>query len=121
MARIASIGLLLSGCVVGPRFVPPSTPPSAAGPFVSAAPSQVARQPLPAHWWRLYQDPVLDRLVERALVENQDLKVAAANLLYAQGLLDEARAGRYPTTTLTGAATYGRSVTSPGVDRKSVV
>ncbi len=108
-ARVAALGLVLAGCVVGPRYRTPATPASAAGPFVSAVPASAAGQPLPRHWWRLYQDPVLDNLVERALTQNKDLKVAAANLAYAEGLLEEARAGRYPTTALTTGATYGRS------------
>ena len=42
----------------------------------------------------------------------QNLKVAAANLAYAQALLDEARAGRYPSTSVTAGPQYGRSSTS---------
>jgi NodT family efflux transporter outer membrane factor (OMF) lipoprotein len=42
------------------------------------------------------------------LTENEDLKVAAANLANAQGLLSEARAGLLPTTDLSGGAQYGR-------------
>jgi NodT family efflux transporter outer membrane factor (OMF) lipoprotein len=101
---------LLTGCAVGPRYAAPVLPPAARGPFVSANAAIAADAALPPLWWRLYQDPVLDRLVARALTENQDLKVAAGNLAYAQGLLEEARAGRFPGTTLTAAGpTYGRS------------
>lgn len=102
---------LLGGCALGPRPAPPATPPSAEGPFVSAAlPEQAAPAPLPPLWWRLYSDPVLDRLIQQALTENQDLKVAAANLAYAQALLEEARAGRFPATDLTASGpTYARS------------
>ncbi len=105
------MALLVGGCALGPRFAPPATPPSAQGPFVSAdRPEQAAPTPLPEHWWRLYRDPVLDALVGEALTRNQDLKVAAADLAYAQGLLSEAKAGRFPSTDLTaGGPTYGRS------------
>jgi len=102
---------MLAGCAVGPRFTPPATPPTAQGPFVSSdKPGAAVSAPLPARWWRLYQDPVLDSLVSEALVHNEDLKVAAANLAYARGLLEEARAGRFPTTDLTASGPgYGRS------------
>ena len=106
-----AFALMLSACAVGPRYVPPKTPTAAQGAFVSTGPAG-ADQPLPPFWWRLYQDPVLDRLVRQALTENQSLKVAAANLAYAQALLDEARAGRYPSTSLTAGPQYGRSSTS---------
>ena len=111
------IAAILEGCAVGPRFTPPSTPPSGQGPFVSAtaaaegAPTDAAPAPLPPMWWRLYSDAVLDGLVQEALTRNQDLKVAAANLAYAQGLLQEARAGRFPTTDLTASGPdYGKGL-----------
>ena len=109
-ANIGLIGLLaLAGCEVGPRYEAPKTPPSAAQPFVSATPEVAAgEQPLPSNWWRLYNDPVLDRLVPEALAENADLKTAAANLLFAQGLVDEARAGLFPTTDLSAGPSYGK-------------
>ena len=73
-------------------------------------PELAAPAPLPPLWWRLYNDRVLDSLVQQALTHNEDLKVAAANLAYAQGLLEEARAGQFPTTDLTAAGPgYGRS------------
>jgi len=108
--RALALCAMLAGCAVGPRFTPPATPPTAGGPFVSAnRPNAAVSAPLPAHWWRLYQDPVLDSLVSEALVHNEDLKVAAANLAYARGLLEEARAGRFPTTDLTASGPgYGR-------------
>jgi NodT family efflux transporter outer membrane factor (OMF) lipoprotein len=115
--RLASLGLIgvlaLAGCEVGPRYETPRTSPTAAQPFVSATPEVAAGdQPLPPNWWRLYNDPILDRLVPEALTENADLKTAAANLSYAQGLLDEAHAGLFPTTELTAGPTYGTSSTS---------
>ena len=106
---LASFGLsaALAGCAVGPNYVAPKTPPTAAGGFVSATPAAASDAALPDQWWRLYNDPVLDRLVLEALSENQDLKVAAANLAYEQALVGEARAGLFPSTTLSGGTTYG--------------
>lgn len=110
--RLASLlvaGLALAACAVGPNYVPPQTPPAGVGAFVSAMPEATSNAPLPATWWRLYDDPLLDRLVGEALTENQDLKVAAANLAYAQAVLGEARAGLLPATNLVAGASYGRS------------
>jgi NodT family efflux transporter outer membrane factor (OMF) lipoprotein len=112
--RIARLGMIigvlaLAGCEVGPRYVAPGAAPDAAQSFVSATPDVAASgQTLPPDWWRLYDDPVLNRLVPEALAENADLKTAAANLAYAQGLVDEARAGLFPTTDLSAGPTYGR-------------
>ncbi len=109
LTALALTALGLAACAVGPRYQQPSTPPTAAQPFVSSQARVAEDQPLPATWWRLYQDPVLDGLVQQALTENQDLKVAASNLAYAQALVEEAKAGRYPSTDLSGGATYGKS------------
>jgi NodT family efflux transporter outer membrane factor (OMF) lipoprotein len=108
---LAMAALLLAGCAVGPRYVAPGPAALASQPFVGAqGATYVSAQPLPAHWWRLFDDPVLDGLVQQALTENQDLKTAQANLLYAQGLLTEARDGRFPSTALSAEGpAYGRS------------
>ncbi len=42
-------------------------------------------------------------------MENEDLKTAAANLAYAEALVGEAKAGRYPSTNLVGGLTWGVS------------
>jgi NodT family efflux transporter outer membrane factor (OMF) lipoprotein len=110
-ATILMAAVCLTGCVVGPRYRTPATPLDAKGGFVSSEPAAAAAAPLPPRWWRLYDDPTLDSLVERALTENNDLKVAASNLAYAQAQVDEAKAGLYPSTELTFGPGYGRSPT----------
>jgi NodT family efflux transporter outer membrane factor (OMF) lipoprotein len=112
LASLAAVGLALAGCAVGPNYVRPQAQPSAAGPFVSTAVEAAVNAPLPATWWRLYDDPVLDRLVGEALTENQELKVAAANLAYAQAVLGEARTGLLPSTDLSAGSSYGRSASA---------
>ncbi len=118
---VAGLAMGLGACAVGPRYHVPSTPAPAQGAFVSATPATALDQPLPAGWWRLYNDPVLDGLVQRALLENQDLKVAAANLAYAQALLSEARAGRYPSTDITAGPSYGRTSTQVAAGQPAIL
>ncbi len=114
MRALSRLGLILlttaaAGCVVGPRYRAPGAPASARGAFQTPAPNVAASQPLPARWWRLYDDARLDALVEQALTENADLKTAQSNLLYAQAVLREAEDGRYPGTTLTSQASFGKA------------
>ena len=112
---VLATALFIGGCAVGPGYRgPQTTPPTASAPFVSTA-GVATPDPLPPFWWRLYQDATLDALVQRALTANQSLKEAQANLEYAQGLLSEARAGRYPTTALSAGASYGASSASLAV------
>jgi NodT family efflux transporter outer membrane factor (OMF) lipoprotein len=100
----------LAGCVAGPNYQPPKAEGPAA--FVASTPATAAQAPPPAQWWRLYNDPALDQLVQQALTENTDLQVAAANLAQARALLNQARAGLFPSTGITAGDTYGRSSTA---------
>ena len=111
MKRLLSLApaLALSACVVGPNYVKPSTPlPVTGGSFSETARgSAVAATALPDHWWRLYDDPVVDRLVTEALSHNTDIRVAAANLERARAVLSEQRGARLPTTS--PSAQYSRT------------
>jgi outer membrane protein, multidrug efflux system len=107
---VLAAALLLAGCAtVGPEHVPPPSPASAVGPFVSGTGPLFSDAAPRDDWWRLYQDPTLDALVAEALVANKDLAVAAANLRQARALLRESRAARYPSTAVGGSAGYGRA------------
>jgi NodT family efflux transporter outer membrane factor (OMF) lipoprotein len=107
----ATSALALAACTtVGPDYQAPSpaaAEPNAAAPFASAASPAFTGDEPPGRWWSLFNDPVLDRLVEQALAANTDLRVAAANLAQARAVLREVRGNRLPSTTVSGGATYG--------------
>ena len=110
---LGAAGALLAGCAVGPQYRTPSVAPVAPAGFAEAS-AATAAQPPPGRWWRLYQDPALDALVEKALARNTDLRQAAAALEQARGVLDEARAGRFPSTGVAAGLTRGRGATVSG-------
>lgn len=89
---------LLSGCAVGPDYHPAKAPVSAAAPFIGAGAPVVSREAAVDRWWELYNDPVLNRLVDDALAANTDIRVAAARVAHARALLRSARSDRLPTT-----------------------
>ncbi|MBA3879852.1 MAG: RND transporter [Sphingobium sp.] len=103
-----AIAALLSGCVVGPNYERPGTAPRASGTLAEVArtPAAVSAQPLPDHWWQLYEDPALNRLVADALAHNTSIREAAANLQRARAVLSEQRGARLPSTDL--SAQYSR-------------
>jgi len=123
----ALLALWLAACgSVGPDYqVPPDAmvnAPSAQGDFVAAgdaakdakdAPGGPARsalfsnQPLPAHWWRLYDDARLDALIAQALAHNTDLRVAAANLERVRAMESAAQGARQPHIGTKAEALYG--------------
>ena len=59
-----------------------------------------AAQAPPAQWWRLYNDPALDALIEQALQANTDLRVARANIARAQAGFEIAADAARPQTSL---------------------
>ncbi len=102
----------LAGCAVGPNYRTPPAPTGVpAGAFDAARPGTAALADLPDQWWRLYDDPALNELVEQALRENYDLRTAAANLAQAQAILDEARAELLPLTTVNAGGSVSKRST----------
>lgn len=111
MKRLATVllaAVALAGCVMGPDHRDPRPGSPAQTPFLSGnSPAFTGDEP-PGRWWSLFGDPVLDRLVEQALRENTDLRVAAANLRRARAVLRETRSGLFPTADFSASATYSR-------------
>ncbi|MGO9949532.1 MAG: TolC family protein, partial [Steroidobacteraceae bacterium] len=107
MRAMAGWGMmaLLAACAAGPDYhrpaaeVPPAWQP--AEPWHEAVPSDAK---LKGNWWELFQDPDLDPLVEKALVSNQNLRVAAARLEQARDQLTIARSGLFPAVQLSSSA-----------------
>lgn len=109
----AAAPALLAACVVGPRYASPTPPAPLLNTFAAQSTTIASSDQPPSAWWRLYQSPVIDQLVQEALTHNKTLLIAVGNLAEARGALDLARAGRFPSTALSAGAQYG--VTSTGL------
>jgi NodT family efflux transporter outer membrane factor (OMF) lipoprotein len=110
---LASSLLALAACTtVGPNYKLPDeakiNAPAAQGAFMGAKTAPVSQDPVPAGWWKLYDDPVLNGLVEEALKANTDLRVAAANLARAQAIAGEADDAGGFKTGVSAAAMHSR-------------
>ncbi len=66
-------------------------------------------------WWRIYDDPVLDRLEAQVRLSNQNVKVFEANFRTAQAIVDEARSSLFPTLNASPSIARNES----GVGRSS--
>ncbi|WP_322404289.1 TolC family protein [Massilia luteola] len=103
----------LAACTtVGPDYHVPKEAvikrDAANAPFMGATETPFKSDPLPADWWHLYQDPLLDKLIAKAFANNADLRVAAANLQRAHGVLDEVEEKKRPEVEMSAAPLYGR-------------
>ena len=103
MRRLGSLtlGLLLTGCAVGPDYSRPAiTTPEVyrgAGPNPSATGSTQLLGD--QKWWDVFQDPVLQELIRLALQQNYDVRIAASRVLQAQAQLGITRADQFPTVS----------------------
>ena len=94
--------LLLAGCMVGPDYVrPTSTLPEQYKETTaeSGAPAD-AKALVNPEWWTLFNDAMLNQLVQQALVANQDLQAAIARLAASEAAAREAGAELYPAVGL---------------------
>jgi len=110
---VAGSLLALEACTaVGPNYKLPDqakiNAPTAQGAFMGATMAPVSQDPVPAGWWKLYDDPVLNGLVEEALKANTDLRVAAANLARARAIVGEADDAGGFKTGVSAAAMHAR-------------
>lgn len=111
---------LLSGCMVGPRYHPPSAPVPVAKNYQEST-VNFKNQPgwkvaAPGHamlhgnWWEAFHDSQLNALESQLNINNQNIKVYFENFLEARAMISEARAGYWPTVTTT--PTWQRSKAS---------
>ncbi len=105
LAAISALALV-AGCARAPSAPPHSTIPL---PDASASPSSDGASSL-SQWWRLYDDPALDALVQEALTQNRDLRAARAHLLEARAILHHAEGARLPQTGLSAGAGRGSTL-----------
>jgi NodT family efflux transporter outer membrane factor (OMF) lipoprotein len=104
----------LAACgTVGPNYKVPEQAVvkrvQANAPFLGTSEPVFKPEPLPAQWWRLYDDPVLDQLIQQALSANTDLRVAAANLARTRAVAREVEDGGKPVVIVSAAPGVGRS------------
>jgi NodT family efflux transporter outer membrane factor (OMF) lipoprotein len=54
---------------------------------------------IPNRWWELYNDPILNSLVEQVAISNQTIASAEAQFRQARALVHAARAGYFPSVS----------------------
>ena len=129
MIRPLALGIataLLAACTVGPNFVKPTvqTPDRFAHSEAVAATMETTSDtatPAPdAEFWRNFNDPLLTRLVDEALLANHDLRIALSHYDHANALLRNARLDRFPTVTASATASDARASADqmPGTPRE---
>jgi multidrug efflux system outer membrane protein len=111
--------LILAGCAVGPNYKTPKTAVPTA--FANGAQTNMSAGNAVVSWWRGFDDPKLNQLVDLALTNNYDLRIATATLREARALHRQTQFDLLPAVN--GVADYNRTLFSkdfqPGVSRKN--
>ncbi len=93
---LVAIVLLMTGCsMVGPDFVKPTAPllDDWTG---TQAPGLSSGQTDDTDWWHVFNDPVLDNLIQKAYAQNPSLQVAGIRIYEARAQLGIAVGSLYP-------------------------
>src|SRR6267143_223065 len=120
--------LLLTGCMVGPKYHQPAAtvqPPPAtykelpaenppAGQWKVAQPQDAM---LHGKWWEIFNDPELNALEEQLNINNQNIRQSFENFMEARALVAQARAQLFPTVAF--APSFQRSSFSSSLNGSS--
>jgi outer membrane protein, multidrug efflux system len=88
-----AIALMLAACAAGPDYVrPPVETPVAWSDTTATKDSTIAN----IEWWNVFEDSVLQELVDTALVNNKDLKIATERIVEAGASLGYTKADFWP-------------------------
>lgn len=106
---LALLALVAGGCAVGPNYQRPAvnTPARWSEPLAGGetnAPVSLAG------WWKNFNDPELDSLIDRAVQSNLDLHIARARVQEARARYGIAAADLWPSADVSGS--YARTGTS---------
>jgi outer membrane protein, multidrug efflux system len=82
----------VTGCTVGPDYVRPEVDTPKAFRFEPKDAEDLAN----TAWWRQFQDPALDSLIDEGLKNSKDLRIAAARVEQFAGRLTVTRSQFYP-------------------------
>jgi multidrug efflux system outer membrane protein len=112
------VAVITAGCTLGPDYVRPDIKSPTAWRLEYPAAAEVAN----TQWWEQFGDPALNELVETALRENLDVRIAAARVDQFIGALQVTRSQLYPQigygvdASRAQASRVGQPPLPPGAD-----
>jgi len=112
LTLLSVLAALSSGCTMAPEHKRPEAPVPAAwpeGPAYGGGPAEAgAPSPSELPWREFITDGRLRAIIEKALVRNRDLRIAALNVERARAIYGIRRAELLPTVEATGSYTKQR-------------
>jgi NodT family efflux transporter outer membrane factor (OMF) lipoprotein len=113
--------LFFDGCAVGPKFATPEAPVPAAW-SAQKDPRVIVQEQINSAWWKGFNDPVLEHLIDLAYHQNLPLQIAGLRIVEARAQLGIATGAQFPQVleaTAQGAAIgFGKNDITAGDDRR---
>jgi NodT family efflux transporter outer membrane factor (OMF) lipoprotein len=108
LVALFAMVFLISGCMVGPDFLKPDAPVE--GEWLQQQDSKIKSESANlSDWWTVFDDPLLNKLIELASQQNLDLLNAGLRILEARAQLGIAKGFQYPQTQqISGEANANR-------------
>ncbi|WP_409289994.1 efflux transporter outer membrane subunit [Pseudomonas sp. KCJK8927] len=100
------LALALAACAVGPDYKTPDTEPAHLD--TQAQAQAFDRSHFESVWWKQFDDPVLNQLVQASLEGNRDLRVAFARLKSARAIREDASNDQLPVVTSRASSEIGK-------------
>ena len=101
------VSLLPSGCAVGPNYQRPKVNVPAEYRDAERVSQQASVADLP--WWEVFKDDRLKNLIQTALANNYDLKIAVTRVEQARQIAAQARAQYFPFLNYSLSASDGKN------------
>jgi len=102
-----------SGCAVGPDFKSPDMPVPAGWAGPPPLPAVTPAEQDLARWWTVFDDKMLQSLIQQAVESNLDLKFAEARIRQARAVRGIAESFLGPTIDATGSYQRSEASVSP--------
>ncbi len=100
----AALFFLLTACAIGPDYVKPVVETPSSFTYSEGGTQDAVNKA----WWRQFEDPVLDALINETLANNKNIKIAAANMEQAEAVMMQTRSPLFPQFGYSGSAARKR-------------
>jgi NodT family efflux transporter outer membrane factor (OMF) lipoprotein len=110
---------LVTGCAVGPQYVKPTLNVNEA--WSASKSPQFSQSAADSAWWKAFNDPTLERLIQLAYSQNLPLQAAGLRIMEARALLGIAVGNQYPQLQQAFASVSGISLSDNVANNRDFV
>ena len=109
-ATLAGAAMALAGCAVGPNYAKPPLKVNPSWSMPSGPQVSTLSAAADSAWWKAFNDPTLEQLIQLAYSQNLPLQVAGLRIMESRALLGIAVGNQYPQLQQAFATASGISL-----------